>query len=106
MTQKKMLSNSHSCSCAPTINWLRDTDQVFLLDTESGQYWSIRGIEMAMWDFMTLAYPYEKIVRFLSLFLETSPAEAEKVFITTLCNWQEVGIIQITGEQKRDQSGN
>lgn len=92
--------------CAPAVAWLRDADQILLVDPARKQFWPIRGAEAAIWDFMILAYPYEKIVRFLSLLLGTSTGEAKKIFLAVLRDWQRRGVIQVVEENKRGESGN
>jgi hypothetical protein len=91
--------------CAPAIAWLRDADQTLLVDAERGQFWSIRGVEAAIWDLLTLNYPYEKIVPFLSLLMRVRTDEAEGMFLAVLRGWQEAGVVQIRGEGRSDQPG-
>lgn len=91
--------------CAPAITWLRDADRTLLVDAERGQSWPIHGVEAAIWDFLTLAYPYEKIVHFLSLLMTASSAEAERTLLAALRGWQRTGIVQIVKEGERGQSG-
>ncbi len=80
--------------CAPAIAWLRDAGQILLIDVDTGQSWRIRGVEAAIWDFLTLAYPYARIVRFVSLLLRTPIDEAERTLLATLHGWQSAGIVQ------------
>lgn len=91
--------------CAPAITWVKDTDQILLVDAEREQFWLIQGVEAAIWDFLALAYPYEKIVRFLSLIQSISTDEAEETLQLALCSWQRAGIVQLEEESKRGQSG-
>jgi hypothetical protein len=91
--------------CAPGITWLRDADHMLLVEEERGQSWLMRGTQAAVWDFLTLAYPYQKIVRFLSLLLRVPIEEAEVTLLCLLCDWQAAGILQLTEQGKRGQSG-
>jgi hypothetical protein len=108
MTHKTTLPDNQwlTYGCAPAITWLRDADQILLIDAEREQFWSLRGVEAAIWDLMILAYPYEKTVHLLSLLLRNSTDEAEKVFLTTLDSWHYAGIIQVVEENKRGESSN
>jgi hypothetical protein len=94
-----------TCRCAPSIAWLRDDGQTLLVDAEREQFWSIHGVEAAIWDFLALAHPYEKIVRFLSLLMTASTDEAERTFLAVLRDWQRTGIVQVVKEGERGQSG-
>ncbi len=87
--------------CAPAITWLRDADQTLLVDAERGRLWAIRGVEAAIWDFLTFAYPYEKIVHFLSLLMRASIDEAERTFLAALRGWHRRGIVQVVKESER-----
>ncbi len=106
MADKTTLSGGEwlTYRCAPAITWLREANQILLVDVERGRFWFIHGLEAAIWDFLALAYPYEKIVRFLSLLLRTSTGEAEKTLLAALRGWQGLGIVQIVEEGKREQS--
>ncbi len=87
--------------CTPAITWVKDANQILLVDAEREQFWFIQGVEAAIWDFLALAYPYEKIVHFLSLMQDTSTDEAEKTLRASLFGWQKAGIVQLVGESKR-----
>jgi hypothetical protein len=91
--------------CASDITWVRDADRILLVDAKKEQFWSLQGVEAAMWDWLTLAYPYEKIVRFLSLLSRVPAGEAERKFLTTLRGWQELGIVQAVEEKNRGEPG-
>jgi len=87
--------------CTPAITWVKDADQILLIDAEREQFWFIQGVEAVIWDFLALAYPYEKIVHFLSLMHSTSTDEAEETLHLALCGWRRAGIVQLVGESKR-----
>jgi len=91
--------------CAPAVTWVRDADQTLLVDAEGGGHWSLRGAEAAVWDWLVLAYPYERIVRFLSLLLRVPAGQVGKVLCSTLLAWQDAGIVQAVGESYRGKPG-
>ena len=91
--------------CAPAIAWLRDADQILLVDGQRGLSWFIRGVEAAIWDWLCLAYPYPRIVRFVSLLLRTSTEEAERRLLATLRGWREAGILYVVEGSERGESG-
>lgn len=91
--------------CAPDITWVRDAGQVLLVDADKGLSRSLRGVEAAIWDFLTLGYRYAKIIRFLSVILKVSKDEAKRTLVATLRGWQDEGIVQVLGDGCRGKSG-
>jgi hypothetical protein len=91
--------------CAPGITWLRDADQILLVDADRGLFWSLGGVAATTWDFLTLGYRCERIVRFLSLILGASKDEAERTLVAVLRDWQDEGIVQAMGDDERGQPG-
>jgi hypothetical protein len=92
--------------CAPAVVWLRDGNQVFLVDEERHTGWTLRGVEATIWDLIVLTYPYSNIVTFLSLLLCVSADEAKTQLKTTLYQWQTVGLVNIVAESENGQFGN
>jgi len=92
--------------CTPSITWVKDSGQIFLIDTDNGRSWTLCGTEATVWSFLTLGYRYEKIGRFLSLMLKIPEGEARKALMAMLREWQDRGIVQVTGENRRGEPGN
>jgi hypothetical protein len=92
--------------CAPTMTWVQDANQTFLVDADGGRFWSLRGVEAAIWDLLSLGYGYEKVARFLSLMLRVSEDEAESALSATLRRWQDEGIVQVMRDSGHGQPGN
>jgi hypothetical protein len=93
-----MSGNRLTWRCAPDITWVRDAGQILVVDSQRGLSWSLQGAEAATWDWLTLAYPYDKIVRFLSLLWGASTDDARRMLVTTLRGWQDKGIVQVMGD--------
>jgi len=92
--------------CTPNIAWVKDADQILLIDTDTGQSWSLCGTEAAVWSFLTLGYRYEKIGHFLSLMLKIPDGKARKALMAMLHEWQDKGIVQVMGDNWRGEPGN
>jgi hypothetical protein len=88
----------------PNVTWLRDANHILVIDGERGETWSLSGREAALWDWLNLGYPYQKILEFLSLLMRASPHEAEKTLLTLLRDWQSEGIIHSVEEGLDGQS--
>jgi hypothetical protein len=88
----------------PKVTWLRDASHILVIDGERGETWFLSGREAALWEWLNLGYPYQKILEFLSLLLGASTPEAEKTLRTVLRDWQREGIIHIVEEDRDGQS--
>jgi len=100
MGEKTFLSNSSTLTyqCAPSIIWAAELDQTLLVDRERGLSWFIEGVEATIWDLLVAAYPYERIVYFLSLLLDVPAVESEKVLLAAIQSWHDRGIIETSGK--------
>jgi hypothetical protein len=83
--------------CAPAIVWVKDAGQTILVEKNTERCWTIDGTEAMVWDLLTLNYTFERMVRFLSVALETRADAAQKVLLAILHGWEELGILQPTG---------
>lgn len=83
--------------CSPAIAWVKDTGQTLLVQEEERRWWSLYGTEAVIWDLCVLAYPFHKIVHFLSILLGFTVPEAEEILGTILHEWAEKGILCIEG---------
>jgi hypothetical protein len=79
--------------CSPAIAWVKDAGQTLLVQEEKKCWWSLHGIEAVIWDLGVLAYPFHKIVRFMSILLGSTMPEAEEILGTILHEWVEKGIL-------------
>lgn len=86
--------------CAPTVVWVKDAGQTILVEEAGRNSWILRGEEAAIWDWLTLNHPFERIVRFLSVISGTSADEARKALLAILQRWEKAGIVQ-TAEGNR-----
>jgi hypothetical protein len=87
--------------CAPGVVWVKDAGQTILAEQEGERGWILRGVEAATWDLLTLGYPFEKTVRFLSVLLEVPMQEARNTLRATLQEWEGAGIVCATGSNGR-----
>lgn len=92
-----MTAGRYVYRCAEGVTWVRDAAQIFVVDATGELSCSLHGAAAAVWDFLALGYPYEKIVHFLSLLLGLAADEARAELISMLCGWQDAGIVQVVG---------
>ena len=84
--------------CPEGLAWVQDATQTIVVDAQHGQAHILRGLEMAVWDWLTLAYPYGKLVRLTAALLCIPPAEAEAKLAELFQQWQAAGLLA-AGEQ-------
>jgi hypothetical protein len=94
------MSRRLTCRCAPSIIWVRDADQTLLVDQETKQSWSLRGVSAVIWDLLAVGYSHQRIVPLLSLIISLPIEEVEQSFTKVLGKWLDEGIVQTSGEAK------
>jgi len=87
-------------TCAPSIIWVRDADQMLLVDQETKQSWSLRGVSAVIWDLLAVGYSHQRIVPLLSLIISLPIEEVEQSFTKVLEKWLDEGIVQASREAK------
>jgi len=82
-------------SCPESVRWVEDADRVIVVDKREGETHMLRGAEAAVWGWLTLAYPYPKLVRLLAALLARSTADAEQRLAAILQDWCAAGLLQM-----------
>ena len=85
-------------TCAPSIIWVRDADQTLLVDQETKQSWSLRGVSAVIWDLLAVGYSHQRIVPLLSLLISLPVEEVERDLTKVLGKWLDEGIVQASRE--------
>jgi hypothetical protein len=80
--------------CAPAIVWVKDARQTLLVDQGRGQRWALHGAEAAIWDLLTLNYPFGRMAGFLSDLLGVSARDAAQQLLDVLHTWEQAGIVE------------
>ncbi|MBP7694549.1 MAG: hypothetical protein KA764_21690 [Anaerolineales bacterium] len=78
-----------------SVRWVVDAGQVLVVDERRGTVHCLRGVEMAVWNWLTLAYPYPRLVVLLAESLAVSPAAAEAQLAALLRGWQAAGVLEV-----------
>jgi len=87
--------SSVTYACPDSVRWVKDTDQVILLDEQTGRSHILQGMEAAIWGWLSLAYSYRRITPLVAALLAQPPAEAEQTLLATLERWQVVGWLEV-----------
>ena len=82
-------------ACPESMRWVEDADRVIVVDEREGETHILRGVEAAVWGWLTLAYPYPKLVQLLAALLVLSSADAEQRLVAILQDWRAAGLLQM-----------
>jgi hypothetical protein len=84
-----------SLQCPQGLHWVKDADQVIVVDEERNIPIVLTGIEVPIWEWLTLEYPYSKLLKLTTLLLETKTEEAAAEKLSTIMhNWQTLGLLE------------
>lgn len=81
--------------CVRDMNWVRDDEMTLLVNEQSGQTFVLKGLEAAIWDWLSMQFSYTKITGLLEVVSELSTVEAEFYLNTILNQWVENGLLMI-----------
>ena len=92
------MSRRPTYRCSPSIAWVKDAGQTLVVDRETRQSWTLRGMEAVVWDLLAVGYPHRKIIPMLSLIHSLSVEEAKDALAEVLRKWREAGLVQVSRE--------
>jgi hypothetical protein len=95
-------ASPRSYRCAPGITWVQDAAHTLVVQGASGQSWTLTGVEEAIWNWLTLGYEYDQVVRLLALGLG---AAADEALCTVLHDWRAKGLLGASREEAYGQPG-
>jgi len=81
--------------CPEHLRWVQDATCVWVFDARSGAAHCLSGTDAAVWGWMTMAYPYDRLVELTGLLLNLPPAEAEQHLAALLQAWIAAGLLEI-----------
>jgi hypothetical protein len=82
----------------PHVRWAQDADRIIVVDDLMVRGCELRGVEAAIWSWLSLSFPHAKIVRHLAALLGAPEAEAAARLRETLDGWQADGLIAAIGD--------
>ena len=83
-------------SCPTRIRWVRDADQLVLVDEQRRCCQVLRGDEAMLWDWLALGYSYDALVRQSAAVWETPEQEAAYILAEHLAKWHKHGWLVAT----------
>ena len=79
------------------IQWVQDAGHVIVVDERRGEVHVLSGAEATVWGWLTLTYPYPKLIRLLAALLRLPLDEAEQRLVAILQNWRAAGLLETAG---------
>jgi hypothetical protein len=86
-------------TCPEQLYWVKDNNQIILVDERQGKAFILQGAEAAIWGWLSLRYAYPKLVKFVAVLLAVSATEAEQTVRATLQKWHAQGLLEISGRK-------
>lgn len=87
------MSRTLTFCCNEAVVWVKDAEQILVVDTQSQRHRALRDREAVIWELLAVGYPHEKLVQMLSLVFSLVPAEAERVLAEAVHRWCEEGLV-------------
>lgn len=81
-------------SCAPSIVWVQDAEQILLVDQTTLQAWTMQGAEAIVWDLFALGYEPDRVVAMLTPLFDMPLQQALLFLYEKLEAWHTAGIVR------------
>lgn len=88
-------TSSVTYTCPASVRWIRDTNQVIVIDERQHRLFQFRGVEAEIWGLLSLRYPYPKTVSLVAALLNLSADAAERELCHVLARWHGMGLLGI-----------
>lgn len=72
------------------MHWVIDAHQTIIVNEQSDEYTGLSDVEAVIWDWLTLNYAYNDLLRMIDALEQTN---AEKLLHTTLQKWVHTGLL-------------
>jgi hypothetical protein len=82
----------------PHVRWAQDADRIIVVDDLMVRGCELRGVEAAIWSWLSLSFPHAKLVRHLAALLNAPEAEAAARLRETLDGWQAAGLLAASAD--------
>ncbi len=80
--------------CRSSLQWVKDTNQIIIVDEQHNAPIILQGAEVAIWEWLTLEYPYAKLLKLVEGLLKTSTDEAAQQLSIIAQRWQALGLLE------------
>jgi hypothetical protein len=76
--------------------WVKDASQIIVINVVDQTIHLLQAEEMAVWDWLSLGYPFGKVAHMLAELQKQPLADAEKSLEKRVQGWIASGLLQVT----------
>ena len=80
-------------SCPTSVLWVKDRGQIIVINEERQKSFVLKGEKASLWSWLSLRYPYKRLLDGLMVLLNLTQEEAEIWLHTTLAEWAREGLL-------------
>jgi hypothetical protein len=80
-------------TCSPSLQWVKDSTQVLIVDDQENRITVLEGIESSVWDWMMLGYKSSDLITFLAVLCDETKSLAETRLAGILQGWIKTGLV-------------
>jgi hypothetical protein len=78
-------------TCSPCLRWVKDSDQILVVDERINTPTVLQGVEAAVWDWLMLGYNLPDVSELLAVLCNESQVLAETRLFGLLQGWLKSG---------------
>jgi hypothetical protein len=82
---------------SPHIKWVTDDTRVIIVNEQTHRHLVLTEAEAAIWNWLTIPYPYQKLLPLVTALWSLAPATAEERLHHVLRRWHEEGLLTTPG---------
>lgn len=86
-------------TCCASLRWVKDSNQVLIVDDRLNTSITLYGVESTVWDWLMLGYNLSDLIDLLSVLCHESHAQAETWLVGLLQGWVKSGLINWQGQE-------
>jgi hypothetical protein len=80
--------------CPEHVFWVKEANSILVVDEQRAEAVVLQGLECAVWSWISLAYPYPDLVRFLAETLDQPAETAQRSLDALLGRWVHAGLLE------------
>jgi hypothetical protein len=80
-------------TCRPCVRWVKDSNQILIVDEQVNTPTVLRGVEAAVWDWLMLGYNLPDVTELLAVLCNESQSLAETRLCGLLQGWLKSGLL-------------
>lgn len=82
------------------VSWVVDADSIIVVTGQGREAHVLRGVEAAVWSWLSLSYPHPALVRLIAAQVAIPPADADRRLRAILGDWRARGLLEFAGPSR------